>query len=93
MCTFCSYKLYNCGNKYKGVAIMAKDKIIRMRASEYDKAIVHAIASKIDEEKSFTTKTSESDVLRTGIAALVLQYLTDDEVTQIRKQYMFKDAK
>lgn len=72
---------------------MAKDKIIRMRASEYDKAIVQAIASKMDEEKSFTVKTSDSDVLRTAIAALVLQYLSDDEVARLRRQHMFKNAK
>lgn len=73
--------------------IMAKDKLIKMRASEYDKAVVQAIASKIDEEKSFTTTTSESDVLRMAIASLVIQYLSDDEVTQLRSQHMFKNAK
>jgi len=72
---------------------MAKDKLIKMRASEYDKAVVQAIASKIDEEKSFTTTTSESDVLRMAIASLVIQYLSDDEVTQLRSQHMFKNAK
>ncbi|MEK4125364.1 hypothetical protein [Lysinibacillus sp. FSL K6-0102] len=72
---------------------MAKDKIIRMRASDYDKAIVQAIADKMNEEKSFTVKTSDSDVLRAGIAALIMQYLSEDEVIQIRKQHMFKDAK
>jgi len=75
------------------VLIMAKDKLIKMRASEYDKAVVQAIASKIDEEKSFTTTTSESDVLRMAIASLVIQYLSDDEVTQLRSQHMFKNAK
>ena len=71
---------------------MAKDKLIKMRASDYDKAIVQAIASKIDEEKSFTTNTSESDVLRMAIASLVLQYLDDNEVQQLRSQHMFKQA-
>lgn len=72
---------------------MAKDKTIRMRASDYDKAIVQAIASKMDEEKSFTVKTGDSDVLRAGIAALVLQYLSDNEVADLRKKHMFKNAK
>lgn len=71
---------------------MAKDKLIKMRASDYDKAIVQAIANKIDEEKSYTTKTSESDVLRTAIASLVLQYLDDNEINQLRAQHMFKQA-
>lgn len=72
---------------------MAKDKIIRMRASDYDKAVLQAIATKMDEEKSFTVKTSDSDVLRTAIAGLVLQYLSDDEVARLRRQHMFKNAK
>lgn len=69
---------------------MAKDKLIKMRASDYDKAVIKAIASKIDEEKSFTTNTSESDVLRMAIASLVLQYLDDNEIAQLRSQHMFK---
>jgi len=72
---------------------MAKDKIIRMRASDYDKAVLQAIATKMDEEKSFTVKTSDSDVLRTAIAGLVMQYLSDDEVARLRRQHMFKNAK
>lgn len=72
---------------------MAKDKLIKMRASDYDKAVVQAIASKMDEEKSFTTKTSESDVLRMAIAALVLQYLDDNEIAELRSKHMFLNNK
>lgn len=72
---------------------MAKDKLIKMRASDYDKAIVQAIAQKVDEEKSFTSRTSESDIVRMGLAALVNQYLSDDEIAQLRSQHMFKNAK
>ncbi len=72
---------------------MAKDKLIKMRASDYDKAIVQAIAQKVDEEKSFTSRTSESDIVRMGLAALVNQYLSDDEIAQLRAQHMFKNAK
>lgn len=72
---------------------MAKDKLIKMRASDYDKAVVQAIAQKVDEEKSFTTKTSESDVVRMAIASLVMQYLDDKEIAKLRAEHMFKNAK
>ncbi|MEK5234098.1 hypothetical protein MHB42_20630 [Lysinibacillus sp. FSL K6-0232] len=69
---------------------MVKDKTIKMRASAYDKAVLKAIAAKVDQERSFAVKTSESDVLRIAISNLVLQYLTDDEIVQLKSQYMFQ---
>lgn len=66
---------------------MSKDKVIRVRASEYDKAVLKALAKKLDDVYTISSPLSDSDVVRLGIDMLVKEYLKVEEIQELRKSY------
>lgn len=66
---------------------MTKDKVIRVRATEYDKAVLRALAKKLDNVYIMSGGLSDSDVVRIGIDLLAKQHLATDEVRELRETY------
>lgn len=66
---------------------MAKDKLIKVRATDYDKAVLKALAKKLDNVYTISSPLSDSDVVRLGIDMLVKEYLKVEEIQELRKSH------
>lgn len=66
---------------------MAKDKLIKARASEYDKAVLKALTVEFNNKQSLPVTLNESDMVRYCIDQIAKQYLTADQFKDLRTKY------
>ncbi|MFJ8462250.1 hypothetical protein ACIQ57_24570 [Lysinibacillus xylanilyticus] len=69
---------------------MAKDKIIKLRASEYDKAVLKALAETVTQHNKVYDPT-ESDMVRMAISEMAKKYLGADKLNELRIQYLYNN--
>ncbi|PJO43408.1 hypothetical protein [Lysinibacillus xylanilyticus] len=69
---------------------MAKDKLIKVRASEYDKAVLKALADSVTKYNKLCSPT-ESDMVRMAISEMAQRYLTTNQLKGLEAKYIYKD--
>lgn len=71
---------------------MRKDKWIKVRASEYDKALVKALAETVTQHNSVYDPT-EADMVRMAISELAKRYLSADQLADLKNTYIYNKQK
>lgn len=69
---------------------MRKDKWIKVRASDYDKALVKALAASVTEHNKLYSPT-EADMVRMALSEMAKRYLTKDQLKDLDLEYRYKD--
>lgn len=65
---------------------MKRDKLIKVRASEYEKALIAMIVNKANEKQQLEV-LNESDIVRIAINDMANKYLTAADLTDLKKQF------
>lgn len=63
---------------------MTKDKVIRVRANDYDKAVLKALTDKFNSSRTMPITFSDSDMVRYAIDQLVKEHLSSDQLKAIK---------
>ena len=71
--------------KQKELGFMARDKLIKIRANDYEKAIVSVLLSKANENS--ISLLTESDVVRIALDEMSKKYLTAVELKDLKQKY------
>ena len=66
---------------------MAKDKLIKVRASDYDKAILKALVDEFNNKQYLPVAFSESDMVRYCIDQIAKRYLTSEQFKDLKMKY------
>ena len=64
---------------------MARDKLIKVRANDYEKALVSVLLSKAN--KNSIALLTESDVVRIALDEMSKKYLTASEIEELKQKY------
>lgn len=68
---------------------MKRDKLIKVRANDYEKALVSLLVKKAN-EKSELEVLKESDVIRIAINDMANKYLTGADLNELKDGFMDK---
>lgn len=66
---------------------MAKDKLIKARASDYDKAVLKALTVEFNSKESLPVTLNESDMVRYCIDQIAKKYLTADQFKDLKSRF------